>query len=241
MAALGSMYLYWTMGEDIITYGHRKQSGARSPNSDSGQQYRGRRSDEHRSPTRITRTPPMMQRHSSENNGLGLNLTITAPDEEPNSVECIEYLSARSDTEQTRKSNAGRSRIRKWFENVSEVMTETAHRELDTSDFRTKTRHADKWPMTPGEELKNKEFYSTSEQYAELKLQRAASRPSSIRSANGGEGPSSPPAVRVRSRSGGSADFTTPVRRDTLEVPVALHHNPRTVPLGPYQGATSFG
>lgn len=245
MAALGSLYVYWSKGENFVTYGEQKvsskPSSSHSDHSDRPPHSRAVSFDEPCSPTQVKGNVEMCERRSSERNEIRPTLTITGADNESNSIHHIERVPDQADEEgqeapdhkTNTRSNAGRSRFRGWMEKTSVRMSEAAHSELDTTEHKNKKAY--KYPMTPGEDKVNEDFTRTSQQFTELRMQRVASYASSIRSSNG-EGPSTPPppAATTRARANTSPDASTPLpRRDTLEVPEVAHHSPR---LGSHQG-----
>lgn len=243
MAALGSLYVYWSKGEDFITYGEQKGSSkpmsSHSGNSDRPSQSRGISFDEPCSPTQVKGNVEMCQRHSSERNELHPVFTITGADDESNSIHHIERVPDKPsepvqhtpNIASNPRSSAGRSKVRDWLENASVRMSEATHRELDTKEHKNKKAY--KYPMIPGEDKVNEYFTRTSQQFTELRLQRVASSASSIRSSNG-EGPSTPPTATPRPRANTNPDAITPIpRRDTLEVPEVAYHSPK---LGSHQG-----
>src|SRR5690242_12387080 len=202
MAALGSLYVYWSKGDDFVTYGEHKDppkpKSSHSSHSDRPTQSRGISFDEPCSPTQVKANVETFQRRSSERNELHPVLTITGADEESNSIHHIERLPDEpnephqhdSSYNPDARSSAGRSRVRDWLENASVRMSEATHRELDTKEHKNKKAY--KYPMIPGEDRVNEDFTRTSRQFTELRMQRVASSASSIRSSNG-EGPSTPP------------------------------------------------
>lgn len=241
MAALGSLYVYWSKGEDFITYGEQKASSkptsTHSGLSDSPPHLRTASTDVPCSPTHVKTNQQMLERPSSEHNEIQPVFTITRADDESNSIQHIERLPDDADhtgpDQKTARSSAGRSRVRDWLENASVRMSEATHRELDTKEHKNKKAY--KYPMIPGEDKVNEYFSRTSEQFTELRMQRVASSASSIRSSNG-EGPSTPPAGTSRPRANTNPDAITPIpRRDTLEVPEVAYHSPK---LGSHQGWT---
>ncbi|KAF1355946.1 hypothetical protein EJ07DRAFT_130163 [Lizonia empirigonia] len=226
MAAVGSLYIVWATDGDIIFYGKPKAPRSTSSHSDHSEQpppRRGRASTMQYSPTRTTHEPEAFPRLSSDPNVLGI--TITGPDREPSPDEHIERVPV--DTPET-KGNAGRFKIRSWFEKASIVMSDAAHRELDTSDYRD--QKARRYPWIPGEELRNDIIHRTSTNYEK---NRAASYASSTKSAREAEGSSTPPAEtlpRPSPRPDASPDAITraPRRRSTLEVPPVAYHSPKS-------------
>ncbi|KAJ4322421.1 hypothetical protein N0V94_002408 [Neodidymelliopsis sp. IMI 364377] len=123
-------------------------------------------------------------------------------------------------------SNAGRRRVRNWFERAGNKMSDAAHRGLDTSDY--SDRRARKYPMIPGEELRNQDLHRTSTQYTHIRdMQAAASYASSIKSARDAENSSTPP---TSPQPGANPDAITsaPRRRSTLEVPPVAYHSPKS-------------
>lgn len=245
MAALGSLYVYVTEGENFIGYGEKKDapkpSSSHSDQSDTASHARDFSMDEPCSPLQDTRPPEMIHRASDEGSVLQPVVTVTRADDEQKTVQHIEDVVNREnqtapDNETVAKSTAGRFRIRSWLDKASVYMSETAHQELDTQGHKNKKAY--KYPMLPGEDKKNEHFHRTSEQFTELRMQRVASSASSIRSLNGsnGEGPSTPPAAVIRPRANTNPDSITPVlRRDTLEVPEDAHRSPK---IGSHQGWT---
>ncbi|KAJ8115038.1 hypothetical protein OPT61_g3215 [Boeremia exigua] len=238
MAAIGSLYVYWSKGEAFVTYGDQKDSpkptSSHSEHSEKPFPSRGLSTDEPCSPTQVRSNDDMFQRRSSERNEIQPVFTITGADDDSNSVQHIERLpdepNANIQNEPARKSgarsNAGRNRVRDWLENASVRMSEATHRELDTKEHKNKKAY--KYPMIPGEDKVNEDFDDTSKQFTKLRDQRVASSASSIRSSIG-EGPSSPPPAGVtRSRTNTNPDAITVVaRRDTLEVPELAYHSPK--------------
>lgn len=198
--------------------------------------------DEPCSPTHDIHQPDMIHRASNDGSALQPVVTVTGTDDAQNSTLHIEDVNHSPDTQAPSppplaKSTAGRFRVRNWLDKASIYMSETAHRELDTQGH--KNHKAYKYPMFPGEDKVNEQFFTTSEQFTELRIKRVQSSASSIRSSNGDgqAGPSTPPAAGLaRARSNTGPDAITPVpRRATLEVPEDAHRSPK---LGSHQGWT---
>lgn len=220
MAALGSLYIVWATDGDIIIYDNSKAPRSASSQSDHSERPpmpRGRSSTQQYSPTRPMQETETFPRLSSDPNAL--QISITGPDRVPSPDEHIENVPTRTDTAKS-KSNAGRGKVRKWFEKASIYMSDAAHRELDVSDYHNEK--ARRYPWFPGEELKNEHIHRTSTNYEK---KRAASHASSIRSAHEAEGSSPPPPVEkvaqpdVRPDVSPDAINLVPQRRPTLEVP----------------------
>ena len=240
MAALGSLWVYWTEGEDFVTYGEKKDvtkaTSFHSGQSDVLSHSPGTSVDGPRSPPQVTNNSEMIHYASNKRNSLQPAVTITGAGDEQEPVEHIEDVSNGAvhptpGEESVAKSKAGRFRVRKLLNNASVYMSETAHRELDTKEHKNKKAY--KYPMVPSEDKRNEDFYRTSEQFKQLRMQRVASSASSTRSSNG-EGPSTPPAAATRSRADTSPDaFVPPLQRDMLEVPEVAYHSPK---LGSHQG-----
>ncbi|KAF3002565.1 hypothetical protein E8E13_007923 [Curvularia kusanoi] len=228
MAALGSLFVYSSEDENLFEKtGNKnspKPSSLHSDQSDSPP-CTGGSMDEPRSPTH--ELSGMIHRVSNDGNVLHTVFTITGADGEQ-TTQHIEDVGNTAENA-TNKSTAGRSRIRSWFEKVTVSMSETAHDQLDTQGHKNKKAY--RYPMSPGEELKNERFYQTDEEYTERRLQRVASSASSIRSLkSNGEGPSTTPVPLTRPRTNTNPDAITPVqRRDTLEVPADPHRSPKLV------------
>ena len=243
MAALGSLYVY-IEGENFIESTEKndppKPGSLHSEQSDAPSRVRDRSMDEPSPPAHDACLPEMLHRASHESNVLQPVVTVTRATDEQMAAQHIENI-ANGPTVTTHdgmaitKSTAGRFRIRKWLDTASAHMKEAAHEELDRQGHKDKKAY--KYPMLPGEQLRNSVFYETSDQFMELRLQRVASSASSIRSLNvssNGEGPSTPPAARMRPRTNTDEDAITPLpRRATLEVPEDVHRSPK---LGHHQG-----
>jgi hypothetical protein len=225
MAALGSLYIVWATDGDIVIY--NKEKAPRSTSSQSGhseqpEPQRGRSSTPQYSPTRITQETEKFPRLSSDPHALGPTLTVTDTAREHSPDEHIEQVPLRTDTAKT-ESNAGRRKVRNWFERAGIAMSDAAHREFDVSDFRD--QKARRYPWIPGEELKNKDIHRTSTNYEK---NRAASYASSIRSAREAEGSLTPPAeTSPQPDPNPDAITVAPRRRSTLEVPPLIHHSPK--------------
>ncbi|KAF2622995.1 hypothetical protein BU25DRAFT_350925 [Macroventuria anomochaeta] len=230
MAALGSLYIVWATDGDIIIYDKPKVPRSTSSQSDhSGRPPlpRGRSSTAQYSPTRTEQ----FLRHSSDPNALQTIPTITEPGRGSSPDEHIERVPVRADTAKS-ESNAGRGKVRKWFEKAGVYMSDAAHRELDVSDYRDEK--ARRYPWIPGEELKNKDIHRTSTNYDK---NRAASYASSIRSAREAEGRSTPPAeTSPQPDASPDAISVAPRRWSTLEVPPLVHHSPK-VPQREWSGS----
>lgn len=224
IAALGSLYIVWATDGDIINYNGKpdppRSASSQSNHSEQRPQGRGRAPTWECSPTRRdTSGPEMFPRLSSEPNPLGI--VITGPDHEP-SPGPPEHIE-RVPIECQEKSNAGRRRVRNWFEKAGKSMSDAAHRELDISDH--PDRRARRYPWIPGEELRNDIIHRTSTNYENI---RAASYASSIRSAREGEGSSTPPAgTSPQLIAHPDANTRAPRRRSTLEVPAATYQSPK--------------
>ncbi|KAF9691914.1 hypothetical protein EKO04_009864 [Ascochyta lentis] len=223
MAALGSLYVVWATDGDIIIYGKSKAPRSTSSQSDHSEQpplRRGRAPTLQYSPTRTANEPEPCPRFSSDPNALRIIPTITEPGRDSSPDEHIERVPA--DAVEPR-SNAGRGKVRSWLEKASIYMSDAAHRELDTSDYRDEK--ARRYPWIPGEELRNDIIHRTSTNYEK---NRAASYASSTRSAREAEG-SSPPPSDTSPRPDASPDAITraPQRRATLEVPPVAYHSPK--------------
>lgn len=161
-------------------------------------------------------------RLSSDPNALRTIPTIEEPDPKISPDEHIEHAPVRVDTGKS-ESNAGRGKVRKWFEKAGIYMSDAAHRELDTSDYRDEK--ARRYPWIPGEELRNDIIHRTSTNYEK---NRAASYASSIRSGREAEGSSTPPATSPRPDPSPDAITRAPRRRSTLEVPPVAYHSPKS-------------
>ncbi|KAH6643107.1 hypothetical protein C7974DRAFT_409603 [Boeremia exigua] len=231
MAALGSLYVYWSKEEVFVTYGDQKDltkpMSSHSGHSDRPPLSRRRSSEEPCSPTQARANTEMLQRRSSERNELQPIFTFTGADNESIQPEFIERLpeTDQLDVPQSpgSRSSAGRGRVRDWLESTSVRLSEATHRELDTKEHKNKKAY--KYPMIPGEDRVNEDFDITSKQFTEKRLQRVASSASSIRS--NGEGPSTPSAIVGRARAD-TGDAIAPVQRqDTLEVPAVAYHSPK--------------
>jgi hypothetical protein len=234
MAALGSLYVYWTEGENFVTYGGQEEEHAKPNSSHSDPSETSKVSmEEPCSPTQVSHTFETAHRPSNEGTNLQPTVTITGADDDGNSVHHIEDVNNANtrpapEAPPIRKSITARSVVRNRLDRISSQMSETAHRELDTREHKNKKAY--KYPMSPGEDLKNEQFHETSEQYKKLRIQRVNSSASSIRSSNG-EGPSTTPAGTtpgpMRPRTNTDPDAIRPVvRKDTLEVPEAAYHSP---------------
>lgn len=223
MAALGSLYLVWATDEEIFIYGKSKAPRPVSSQSHRSEQpplSRGRASTVQCSPTRITQEKELFPRLSSDQNALQIIPTITEPVRGSSPDEHIEHAPVRVETAKS-ESNAGRGKVRSWLEKASVYMSDAAHRELDTSDYRDEK--ARRYPWIPGEELRNDIIHRTSTNYDK---NRAASYASSIRSANEVETASTPPAEKSpQPDTSPDAITSAPVRRPTLEVPPVAYHS----------------
>jgi hypothetical protein len=240
MAALGSLYIY-IEGDNFIETKEKpeapKPGSLHSEQSDAASRAGDHSMDEPSSLAHGTRLPEMIYRASHESNILQPVVTVTRATDEQMAAQHIENIADGTTVNGTAitKSTAGRFRIRKWLDTASAHMKETAHEELDRQGHKDKKAY--KYPMLPGEQLRNSNFYETSDQFMELRLQRVASSATSIRSLNvssNGEGPSTPPVARMRPRTNTDEDAITPLpRRPTLEVPADIHRSPK---LGHHQG-----
>lgn len=217
------MYLVWATDEDIIIYGKTKAPRSTSSPSHHSEQPplpRGRTSTSRYSPTRTTQEKETFPRFSNDQNALQTIPTITEPARGSSLDEHIEHVPVRVETAKS-ESNAGRGKVRNWFEKASVYMSDAAHRELDTSDYRDEK--ARRYPWIPGEELRNDIIYRTSTNYDK---NRAASYASSIRSAHEAESASTQPAdISQRPDNSPDAIIRAPVRRPTLEVPPVAYHS----------------
>ena len=228
MAALGSLYIVWATDGDIIFYEKGRiprSTSSQSDHSERPELQRGRSSTLQYSPTRNTQETEKFPRLSSEQNGLGPILTITDTARYQSPDEHIEQVPARADTALT-ESNAGRKRVRKWFEKAGIAMSDAAHREFDVSDFRD--QRARRFPWIPGEELRNRDIHRTSTNYENA---RAASQyAASIRSnREAEESHTPPPETSPAPEANPDAITVAPRRRSTLEVPPMVHHSPKHV------------
>ncbi|KAF1923709.1 uncharacterized protein M421DRAFT_104303 [Didymella exigua CBS 183.55] len=230
MAALGSLYIVWATDGEIIVYDKPKAPRSVSSQSNHSErpQTRGRSSTQQYSPTRTTPGTETFPRLSSDLDAL--QISITGASRAPSPDEHIETVRTRTDTAKS-DFNAGRGKVRNWFEKASVYMSDAAHRSLDVADY--DNPKARRYPWIPGEELKNKHIHRTSTSYAEKR--RAASEYAlSIASARE-PSPSPPPDTSPRLESDTDAiTIVAPRRRSTLEVPplVSIHSTvPRHVRL----------
>jgi hypothetical protein len=227
LAALGSLYIVWATDGDIILYDKTKAPRSESSPSNQGERPsmpRGRSSQRY-SPTRTETFP----RLSSDLNGLQISITGASrvPSRVPSPDEHIETVRTHTDTAKS-DFNAGRGKVRKWFEKAGMKMSDAAHRELDVSNY--DNPKARRFPWIPGEELKNPDIYRTSSNYDE-KRKAASEYAASIRSARETSpgSPSTPPAEPLP-RPESNPDAITPIlprRRSTLEVPPMAYHSPK--------------
>lgn len=196
---------------------------------------RGRSSTQQYSPTRRTQDTETFPPFSSDENAL--HISITEPERACSRDEHLEHVDARSDEHlehvairsDTAKSdfNAGRGKVRNWFEKAGVYMSDAAHRELDVSDY--DNPKARRYPWIPGEELKNQHIHRTSTNYEEKR--RAASEcASSIASAREPGSPSCEVKVGTELDAEDSevVGKARPRRRSTLEVPPIAYHSPKS-------------
>lgn len=225
LAALGSLYIVWATDGEIIVY-DRKAPRSESSHSNHSERppVRGRSSTQQYSPTRIMAGTETFPPFSGDMNALQIQVTgasrVASPDEH------IETVRTRTDTAKS-EFNAGRGKVRKWFEKAGVYMSNAAHRELDVSDYNNPK--ARRYPWTPGEELKNPHIYRTSSNYDE-KRRAASEYASSIRSGRDPSpgSPSTPsPALVIETSpppdASPDAINIAPRRRSTLEVPSAVY------------------
>lgn len=229
MAALGSLYIVWATDGEIIVYDKSKAPRSESSQSSHSERppMRGRSSTQQYSPTRTTPRTETFPRLSSDLNAL--QISVTGASRAPSPDEHIETVRARTDTAKS-EFNAGRGKVRKWFEKASVHMSDAAHRELDVSDY--DNPKARRYPWIPGEELKNQHIHRTSTNYEE-KRRAASEYASSIRSARE-PSPSTPP-TETSPQPDPNPDAITvapPRRRSTLEVPPIAYHSPKPAQHG---------
>ncbi|KAF3048993.1 hypothetical protein E8E11_009863 [Didymella keratinophila] len=233
LAALGSLYIVWATDGDIILYDKSKASRSESSQSNHGERPlmpRGRSSQQY-SPTRTETFP----RLSNDLNGLQISITGASrvPSRVPSPDEHIETVRTRTNTTKP-EFNAGRGKMRKWFEKAGTKMSDAAHRELDVSTY--DNPKARRFPWIPGEELKNPDIYRTSSNYDE-KRKAASEYAASIRSAREtSPGSPSTPTTEMSPQPDSHPDAITvipPRRRSTLEVPALAYHSPKPAQHGP--------
>jgi hypothetical protein len=213
--------------DDVFGKRRTQQQGSPHPGSNSERPSlsRGRHSSEQRSPYWTPDKTEPFPRLSGEPDELHTIPTITEPEPSPELIG-TEHIELVQDEPPQEGSNAGRRRVRNWFERAGNKMSDAAHRGLDTSDY--SDRRARKYPMIPGEELRNQDLHRTSTQYTHIRdMQAAASCASSIKSARDAESSSTPP---TSPQPGANPDAVTsaPRRRSTLEVPPVAYHSPKS-------------
>lgn len=238
LAALGSLYIVWATDGEIIVYDKKTpRSESSHSNHSERPQMRGRSSTQQYSPTKTTTRTETFPRFSGDMNALQIQVTGASrvPSRAASPDEHIETIRTRTDTAKS-EFNAGRGKVRNWFEKASVYMSDAAHRELDVSDY--DNPKARRYPWTPGEELKNPHIYRTSSNYEE-KRRAASEYASSIRSARDPSptSPASPstPPVEMLHRPDSDPDTITvapPQRRSTLEVPPIAYHSPKPAQHG---------
>lgn len=223
LAALGSLYIVWATDGDIILYDKSKAPRSESSQSNRGERPtmpRGRSSQQY-SPTRTETLP----RLSSDLNGL--QISITGASRVPSPDEHIESVRTRTDTAKS-EFNAGRGKVRKWFEKAGTKMSDAAHRELDVSTY--DNPKARRFPWIPGEELKNPDIYRTSSNY-DVKRKANSEYARSIRSAReASPGSPSTPTAEMSPQPDSHPDAITvipPQRRSTLKVPALAYQSPK--------------
>ncbi|OAL54171.1 hypothetical protein IQ07DRAFT_533057, partial [Pyrenochaeta sp. DS3sAY3a] len=227
LAALGSLYLLWAVGED-----QPQTSQIPYANSDLSHNSPG----SERTPSRPTSMACNFRcQHSSYHvpfdNALGIRSTspqsmarvptITEPESER-----FPPFENEPETSDSRRNGVitSRNKVRKWFTSAANYMGNAAHNKFDVSEYNDEK--SNKFPEIPGEGLRNPALERISTQYSQLRKEnsRAASTYSpSIASNYGNEGSATSPPPRQESPRPEISPSRRPARRDTLEVPTPAH------------------
>lgn len=225
LAALGSLYLLWSTGDEVATEKPRPHY------ANSAASHRGPSSERQRSPARLSNFEFPISQNPAEN-GLGIRSTS------PNAMARIPTIT-QPDLDQDHSFNrresgegqptAGRNTVRKWLNSAADYLGNAAHDKFDVSDY--KNEKARGFPEVPGEVLRNPALERISTQYSRLREEnsRAGSTYApSIASTSGIEGSSTPPPPLHESPRPETSPARKPKRRDTLEVPAQVHGHRRS-------------
>ncbi len=224
LAALGSLYILWSTGDDHVPTAkpvhHDANSGSSRPS---------------RSTERQPSPRPPSSVHCNPNgileNGLGIR------SESPNVTELIPTLTHpgserlhanpashddQQDHHQPDQPTAGRNVVRRWLTSAGNYLGDAAHEKLDPDHVRN-DEDTHRFPEVPGEILRNPDLERISRTYSKLREERENSiYAASIVSSPGLEGSSSPPPMQHTPRPDISP-VRRPERRATLEVPKEAH------------------
>lgn len=223
MAGLGSLYLLWS-SDDKSDFTEKV-----GPRYDRPSPTRRSHSSERQiSPNRIPNTENIAGRYFGENalgirsaspHEIGLIPTITHPESESAYREHAPQKHEELPT-------AGRQRVRRWLTAAGDSWANAAHQKLDVSDYNDAKAH--RFPEVPGEGLRNPYLERTSEQYRQLREERASSTyAASIVSTPGLDNVTTPPPAILESPRLETSPTQKPKRRDTLEVPSPAHTHRR--------------
>lgn len=223
LAAFGSLYLLWSTGGSVSLI-EKPRTQYNNSNSSRRSRSSGRDVSPGRSPAvEHTYTPQLGDNalgiSSPSPNEIGLIPTITHPE--------TEYEEPGTDVEEhPDQPTAGRHRVRKWLTAAGNYMGNAAHNKLDVSDYNDQKAH--RFPEVPGEGLRNPALERISQQYSQLRDERAGSTyAASVASASGIESSSAPPPMHDSPRPE-TSPARKPKRRDTLEVPAPAHVHRRS-------------
>lgn len=228
LAALGSLYLLWAVGEDQPQTSQTQYANSNLSHNSPGSERNlspGRRSMQEHSPYRVPFDNALGIRSTSPQS-MARVPTITEPESE-------RFPSFENEPETSGNQQDGvitsRNKVREWFTSAANYMGNAAHEKFDVSEYNDEK--ANRFPEVPGEGLRNPALERISTQYSQLRKEnsRAASTYSpSIASNYGNEGSAASPPPRQESPRPEISPSRRPARRDTLEVPTPAHIHRRS-------------